>query len=229
MRRGTAGHARSRRATGALVAALAFSSGACTVEQPVYLDIDSIAPISCIDSATRRPLAERVVAPEHRSEDALLVFDFVRTASYPRCRPNVILAECEAEGCAAIPEARRCLRIPRSRIAALTPEDLEDFRLSELVEGTPELLEDAPDGTVMVRMTVVLDGAATSPCPADGEVLEALPAWDRERLVGCGYSCPIVIGAESVISIDLDPVDGASVCTEGVIRECAGLGLDLAP
>ncbi len=205
---------------------LALVVSGCAVEHPVLLDIDSVAPVSCVDSSSGTPLVARALAPSLQDEDVLLVFDFLRTPTFPRCQPTALLQSCLMEGCPAVPEARSCLRIPRSRIDAVT-SDIADARLSDLVQGEPRLLDDAPDGTVVVRMTVVLDGAANTPCPAPDTPFTSLPSWDRTRLLGCGYSCPVVLGAESIVSIDLDPVGaGGRVCDESVVWACANLGLN---
>ena len=124
-----------------------------------------------------------------------------------------------------MPEARACLRVPRARIDALDASDLDTLLVSELIDGQPQLLENAPDGTVVVRMTIVLDGAAEDPCPAPGVPLTALPRFDASRLLGCAYSCPVVLAEESIVEIDLDPVITGRVCEDVFVQTCASIGL----
>lgn len=205
------------------LAAAATLTG-CTVEHGVELEIDTSAPISCVDDEGD-PLVARVFRPPHNAQDVLYVFDFVRTPTVPRCRPTTIVDECLVAGCEAIPSARVCLRIPRERIPQLSAEVLDTFVLSDLVEGSPLLASDAPERTVAVRLTVVLDGSAEPPCPPEGGTLDRLPRFDEERLVGCGYSCPVVLEEESVIEIDLDPVVAGAVCGPRYVEQCALVGI----
>jgi hypothetical protein len=206
---------------------LALALTACAVEHPVQLEIDTGAPISCIEPTPDGPreLPLRAFEPEHIDEDVMFVFDFVTTPSFPRCEPSTIAAECAATGCEAVPEARACLRVPRERLAMLTREDLDTVWLSDFVEGMPMLLADGPDGTLVVRLTIVLEGD-DSPCPPEGEVATSIEPFDRERLLGCGYSCPVILSEESIIEIDLDPVLDGEVCTDVFVETCAQIGID---
>jgi hypothetical protein len=219
-------------------AAIASALGAgCKVRHPVVLDIDSLSPISCVHSTLVTPagdplpLAARVVAPEHASEDVLLVFDFFRASDFPRCSAHRIALHCAVPGnCIPVPGARACVRVGRERISAvlaeLGPDPMATFdslSLSEFVEGSPQILGDAPEGPVIVRMVPVLDGAAVSPCPAPGDRFSALPDFDPSRVFGCGYSCPVVLEEASVVEIDFDNTFDGRVCTEEHVAICAGV------
>lgn len=200
---------------------LVASLVACATENPVVVRLDTWGPLSCVDSRTDSPLVARAIAPAHRDEDVLLVFDFVRTPSFPRCREATILAECEETGCAAIPEARSCLRVPRSVIDELDASDLEDLRISDLIAGQPLLLPDAPRETVIVRLAIGLEGDGPTPCDDP----TALAQFDERLLLGCGYSCPVVLDHADEVEVDLDAVVGARACDETVVNRCARLGL----
>jgi len=211
----------ARRARIVAVAALVIGASACVVDHPVTLGLDTRGPISCVDSATDLPLVARALEPAFIDEDVLLVFDFVRTSTFPRCRPTEIVEACASGTCTAIPSARTCLRVPRARLAEIDEADLDELRVSDFVDGQPLLLADAPTETVIVRLTVVLDGGDGSPCDATAP----LARFEPRRLLGCGYSCPVALGSVDAVDIDMDAVVGTRPCDENVVRVCAGLGL----
>jgi hypothetical protein len=206
-------------------ALLALALAGCAVEHEIALELDTSSPLECVDRATASVLVARAFQPAHREEDVLLVFDMVRTPSFPRCRPSTVLDECTVTGCDAIPEARSCIRVPRASFEGLDITSTDQLIVSDFVAGQPRILDDAPDGTIVVRVTIVLDGAAEDPCPTEEQPLAALPAFDPARLLGCAYSCPVVLIEESIVEIDLDPIMGGRICDESHVQACASFGL----
>lgn len=206
-------------------ALLALLLGGCAVEHEIALEIDTSSPLECVDRETESALIWRALEPAHREEDVLLVFDMVRTPSFPRCRPSTVLDECAVTGCEAVPEARSCVRVPRARLEGLDITSTEELIVSDFIAGEPRILDDAPDGTIVVRLAIVLDGAAEDPCPREGEPLTALPAFDPARLLGCAYSCPVVLIEESIVEIDLDPIRSGRICDDSHVQACAAFGL----
>ncbi|MDQ3038135.1 MAG: hypothetical protein M3Y87_37430 [Myxococcota bacterium] len=217
---------RSRRAgQTALAMAIATATviGGCVVTEPVYLHIDTAAPLACNDPAGV-PLYRRALAPEHRARDVLLVFDFLRTIDRGTCSPTELVADCEALGCAALPEHRACLRVPRASFSDLPAESFDELLLSHFVEGTPQILADGPEGVVLPRITILLADDAAAPCPSDAPTGELLP-FDPDLLLGCGYACPVTLEGSSRIDLDFDPVTAGAVCGFEVVQACANLGL----
>lgn len=114
----------------------------------------------------------------------------------PGCLPEEILGVCrEASDCPSA--ARFCAPLsatgPRGkRLAEMTEAESAAFvsSLGASLRALPPLFEDAPDGPVVVRAI------------ASAESCEALTASGRfapDGLLGCAYSCPVV----------LDTLDGA--------------------
>lgn len=199
----------------------------CAIEDPVYLDLSSRYPLACVeDDVPHLPMVLRAFRPEHRDEDVFYVFDVIRTEGdvAARCPALRLRDHCETHGCTAIPEARVCLRIPRARIEAIAAErDPDTITVGSFVEGTPEILADAPDGEVVVRLAIVLAGDdGTTPCDVPGTT----PSFAPDQLLGCGYSCPTLLGGEpSVVPIDLDPLTAGVACNAAFVEECTALGL----
>ncbi len=114
----------------------------------------------------------------------------------PGCLPEEILGVCRAPSdCPSA--ARFCAPItaqgPRGkRLAMMNDGEAASFvaQLGAAFKALPPLFRDAPDGPVVVRAV-----AATESC----EQLMSAGRFDADGLMGCAYSCPVV----------LDDLDGA--------------------
>lgn len=108
----------------------------------------------------------------------------------PGCLPEEILGVCrQADACPSA--ARFCAPIeaagPRGkRLAMMNEAEALAFvaQLGGALRELPPLFRDAPDGPVVVRAV-----ASTEPCAQ----LEARGRFDVDGLMGCAYSCPVVL------------------------------------
>jgi hypothetical protein len=108
----------------------------------------------------------------------------------PGCLPEEILGVCKsAADCPSA--ARTCAPIavagPRGkRLAMMNEAEAAAFvsQLGAALKALPPLFRDAPDGPVVVRAV-----ASTDSC----EQLAATGRLDVDGLMGCAYSCPVVL------------------------------------
>ncbi len=121
---------------------------------------------------------------------ASLVVDFVRLGGAPSCRTGKLMQWCSTHECAPIRETRSCVTVdlPADNGADRpTLRKLIHERLRTLAGRG--IIPDAPDEFVIVRVV----GTAQS-CD---EVMPApggpLPRFERQKLVGCAYSCPVLL------------------------------------
>lgn len=207
--------------------AIVLLCAGCALEDPIYLDLSSRYPLACVEAPgpSPVPVVLRAFSAEHRDEDVLYVFDVIRTGGEiaARCPALRLRAHCAEHSCEAIPEARRCVRIPRARIEQVVASTAaEEITVGSFIEGMPELLTDAPEGPLIVRLSIVLSGEGRNPC----DVPERLDRFDSSLLLGCGYTCPTLLtGEPPILSIDFDPLTAGVACTAAVLEECTGLGL----
>jgi hypothetical protein len=108
----------------------------------------------------------------------------------PGCLPEELLGVCR--GAADCPSAARiCAPIavtgPRGkRLAMMNETEASSFfsQLGASLKALPPLFRDAPDGPVVVRAV-----ASTDSC----EQLAATGRLDVDSLMGCAYSCPVIL------------------------------------
>jgi hypothetical protein len=207
---------------GALCVVLSGLAGVgCTIEEPIDLDLSSRFPIACEESPGVL-LASRAFRAPHDADDVEYVFDVVRTGAEadPRCLALRIAEHCAEFGCEAIPELRRCVRIPRATIERVVEEAagrLETLSPAHFLEGSPRILDDVPDEPAAIRLTIALAPPGVSACDGAGAPIA------EELLLGCGYTCPAVLGGARMVSVDLDPI--AETCDLRFVSACAEIGL----
>lgn len=145
---------------------------------------DGLHGFTCREDDTDRPLFLRVV----ESGTASMVFDFVDLGGVPGCRSTQLVDWCRTHECRTV--ERRCIDIPPPASLAELPQAVLDA-----IDGVA-LTGDAPDGPVLLR--AVATAAACDDVPA----LDPVP---RATLVGCAYSCPVVLDqVEDPVLLDLD-------------------------
>jgi hypothetical protein len=98
------------------------------------------------------------------------------------------------------------------RLAMMTEAEAAAFiaDLGAALRALPPLFRDAPDGPVVVRAV-----ASTEPCAQ----LEARGRFDVDGLMGCAYSCPVVLD-DLDGSLRLGFATSEPFCA-GAVRGCA--------
>ncbi|MFZ5470797.1 MAG: hypothetical protein ACOZIN_15335 [Myxococcota bacterium] len=142
---------------------------------------------------------------------ASLVFDFVRLGGVPGCRSGQLIRWCAAHECVPIAQARACLTVElpsggdeRSSLRAALSEGLRSL------EGQ-SVIGDAPDEFVIVRMVGTTQSCEALTPSAGG----ALPSFERSALVGCAYSCPVLLDrAEQEVYLGFETL--TEQCEQGV-------------
>jgi hypothetical protein len=139
-----------------------------------------------------------------------MVVDFLRLGGFPSCRPTPLSEWCNANGCPPITEARRCfpLEFPGA-VEGCPGERAEPCRLARAIDnlGGAPILDDAPDESVVIRAVAVAESC--------DEVAAGGSTFARERLMGCSYSCPVVLDeVEGEIFLDLE--SGLQPCSPNV-------------
>lgn len=195
--------------------------GACSVQKEVALtfgsDGEGLDGFMCKDS-TGALLLERA-KQDGGTAQASLVFDFVRLGGVPGCRTGQLVKWCSSHECRPLATTRACLPATLPTITTGMPREalrqalLDSFR-SAREQG---VLNDAPDEFVIVRVVGSLE-----PCdrllPAMGA---ELPAFDKSQLIGCAYSCPVLLDrveAGQDVYLGFETLTG--VCEQGV-RTCS--------
>ena len=205
---------------GAQMVVWALLLGACAVDNPVRLDLSDPDPLRCVDDESR-PLVERALA--RPDDDVWYVFDLVRTATPDRmCDPLAIASGCGgSSACEVLPEERRCVRAARAHVEEVVrARGLEDLSPADFLEpGEVALWQDAPDGAILVRLALQLDGGFGDPCASPG-----LTAPRRELLLGCAFSCPQNLrGTTSTIEVGIPRTIVG--CDLSFVVPCATLGV----
>jgi hypothetical protein len=130
---------------------------------------------------------------------ATVVVDAIRLDGYPRCRLSEIANFCTAKGqaCAPITSERRCFDLPaksfpvqnavdRAQLLARLGNEFASY-INEGLEGKL-LTNDALGQEVLLRLV-----GTTQTC-AELEQAGTL-TFVADRLLGCTYSCPLVLSA----------------------------------
>lgn len=169
----------------------------------------------CRDSA-EVPLLSRL-PPDGR---ASLVVDFVRLGGVPGCRTGQLMKWCTTHECVPIQSTRTCL----DATLPLPGAPREELRAALLTAmrslGSPETSADAPDEFVLVRVVGTTQGCDTLlPAGAD-----PLPAFDKSKLVGCAYSCPVLFDkVEQDVYLGFETLtasceQGVRICSDGQLQ-----------
>jgi hypothetical protein len=191
----------------------------CAAHHEVELDLTSRRPLACIEGDRSTDLVVgRTQTAANRSRDLVYVFDFVTMTGFPRCGAGSIADFCTGDACALSVEDRRCVRVPREHLDAVLAA--HPGELPTPIEVVPDealgaLLADAPDGPLLIRLVATMEDASGL---CDGA---AIRRFDPDLVVGCAYSCPVVLDdAREPIPLDLDPSFGPW-CTFREVEACA--------
>jgi hypothetical protein len=162
-------------------------------------------------------LLSHAVPPSGGAVPSSLVIDFVRLGGLPGCRSGQLIHWCADHDCAVIPEHRVCLPAPLPDITGLPrPEAREQIREALRNLSGDTVASQAPDDFVIVRATATLQ-----PCDELLASGGAVPTMKEEELVGCAYSCPVLLNAiEDDVYLGFDTLteqcaQGVHVCASG--------------
>ncbi len=156
---------------------------------------------------------------DRRSSDApaSLVVDFVRLGGVPGCRVGQLISWCATHECKPIASTRRCLAgVSLPTGVSTTPREELRGQLRDAISqlSGEGVTPDAPDEFVLVRVVGTMQSCAELEASAD-----ALPAFVPAQLLGCAYSCPVLLDrVEQDVYLGFDTLTGA--CEQGV-RTCA--------
>ncbi len=146
----------------------------------------------------------------------------------PGCRTGQLIKWCArgdgGHDCRPLPKRRVCVsgELPTG-ISDAGREDQRGMVLASLRASLTgkRMITDAPDEFVMVRIV-----ATKQPCdeiaPPSGET----PDFDRNQLLGCAYSCPVLLDRADDVYLGFDGFVGQ--CEQGV-RICASSTLNWMP
>ena len=154
---------------------------------------------------------------------ASLVVDFVRLGGVPGCRTGQLIKWCATHECVPIQTTRSCVDVTLPAPGAPREELRASLLASLRASGAKEALADAPDEFVIVRVVGTTQACDTLLPAASAE----LPAFDKSLLVGCAYSCPVLLDkVEQDLYLGFETLTG--VCEQGV-RTCSDGQLQWQP
>lgn len=154
---------------------------------------------------------------------ASLVVDFVRLGGVPGCRTGQLIKWCATHECVPIQTTRSCVDVTLPAPGAPREELRASLLASLRASGAKEALADAPDEFVIVRVVGTTQACDTLLPAASAE----LPAFDKSLLVGCAYSCPVLLDkVEQDLYLGFETLSG--VCEQGV-RTCSDGQLQWQP
>ncbi|MDP3505558.1 MAG: hypothetical protein Q8S33_34775 [Myxococcales bacterium] len=171
-------------------------------------------------------LIERARQADGGVRQGALVFDFVRLGGVPGCRTGQLVKWCESRECKPLRRTRACVPLA---LPALPPVmSREDIR-APLLDAMKQLsrsgvLNDVPDEFVIVRAVGTLQSCEALTPAADAP---ELPAFDKNELIGCAYSCPVLLDRiEQDVYLGFETLTG--LCEQGV-RTCSDGQLQWQP
>ena len=154
---------------------------------------------------------------------ASLVVDFVRLGGVPGCRTGQLIKWCATHECVPIQSTRSCVDVTLPAPGAPREELRASLLASLRASGAKEALADAPDEFVIVRVVGTTQACDTLLPVASAE----LPAFDKSLLVGCAYSCPVLLDkVEQDLYLGFETLTG--LCEQGV-RTCSDGQLQWQP
>lgn len=185
---------------------LALCASACTTHvNPVQLSLSTSrgpVPLLCREGTAPLggPMMMGMMGMQGRDAGALLiarartegsarvVLDYFGiTGGVPGCMADNFIDHCSRNCCPALPAQRVCVDVPLADAATRTDRQLADDILNGLHGRVAS--SDAPDGYVYVRVVVTTETCAELEATDGG----TRPEFDSEQLVGCAYSCPVVL------------------------------------
>lgn len=177
----------------------------------------------CRDKAGSE-LLDRLVDPSGAVRPANLVVDLIRLGGVPGCRSGQLVKWCAVHECSAIASSRSCVTVNLpADVSTLERPDLRARILDSLraVSGH-SIVEDAPGEFLLLRII----GTAQS-CDEMMTSADEIPLFDPEQLVGCAYSCPVLIDeVEQDVYLGFETL--TAQCEQGV-RLCAAQDLHWQP
>jgi hypothetical protein len=199
---------------------------ACSVQREVSLTFGSegegLDGFMCKDPQGQF-LLDRAKDADGGVRSGSLVFDFVRLGGVPGCRTGQLVKWCATRECKPLRHTRACVPLSLPTVAPMQKrEDLRGQVLSAMkaVRATG-VLDDAPDEFVIVRAVGTLEPCtALTPKPEDVE----LPAFDKAQLLGCAYSCPVLLDrVEQEVYLGFETLtvqceQGVRTCSDGQLQ-----------
>lgn len=202
---------------------LALLAG-CTVQREVALTFGSegegLDGFMCRDPAGQY-LLDRAKDSDGGVRGGSLVIDFVRLGGVPGCRTGQLMKWCSTHECRPLAHTRACvpLTLPTS---TMKREELRAAVLSAMKQtGNTGVLADAPDEFVIVRAVGSLEPCGALMPAADAP---ALPDFDKAQLLGCAYSCPVLLDrVEQDVYLGFETLtaqceQGVRICSDGQLQ-----------
>lgn len=218
---------RSKRASLAAILALNLVLVTCVEVRRIQITFgeqgEGLDGFLCRDTAGT-PILTRLDDGSGQSRPAALVVDFIRLGGLPGCRSGQVVRWCVDHPCAPIAEHRACIEVQFSPLTGLTRPQLRQAVQESLRNMDGTLLSgDAPDEFVLVRVVGTAQTCAEVERRGDGTI----PPFDEDRLVGCAYSCPVLLDSlEGDLFLGFETL--TDVCEQGV-RVCAAGDLHWQP
>jgi hypothetical protein len=208
---------------------LLLALAGCSVQRQVSLtfgsDGEGLDGFMCRDS-TGQFLLDRAKEGDGGVRGSALVFDFVRLGGVPGCRTGQLVKWCATHECRPLKSTRACVPANLPTVASMMPrEQLRAAVLAALRQGgNAGVLADAPDEFVIVRVVGTLQSCdALALQGPDAE----LPAFEKSQLLGCAYSCPVLLDrVDQDVYLGFETLTG--VCEQGV-RTCSDGTLSWQP
>lgn len=201
--------------------------GACVQVREVELTFgdegEGLDGFMCRDPSGA-PILTRLQDGAGQMQPAALVLDFIRLGGLPGCRSGQVVSWCVDHPCAPIAGHRACVSTQFSPVTGLDRPQLRASiqQTMDAMKGTL-VTGDAPDEFVLVRLVGTAQSCAEVEQRPDG----TLPPFDEPKLVGCVYSCPVLLDAlEGDLFLGFDTL--TDLCEQGV-RVCAAGDLHWQP
>jgi len=211
----------------AVVMSLGLVMASCVQTRQVELTFgdegEGLDGFMCRDTAGT-PILTRLDDGTGQMQPAALVLDFIHLGGLPGCRSGQVMSWCVDHPCAPIPAHRACVQAQFSSVNGLTRSQLRASLQQTMTSLKGTLITgDAPDEFVLVRLVGTGQSCDELAQRPDG----TLPAFDDSKLVGCVYSCPVLLDAlEGDLFLGFDTL--TDLCEQGV-RVCAAGDLHWQP
>lgn len=183
-------------AVGAVSVAAVSVPGCSEKVSRLQLIVDEPQGFLCVEDADPdKLLIER--AFDQSPPAFSVVVDFLRLGGVPGCRVQELLNWCEDHPCTPIAEHRVCVDADLAGVPRDVSEALE--AIGEQLAGTI-VNPDAPQEPVLIRVVAVAQPCSEVPTSGDLNLT-------CDRLMGCAYTCPVVLGeVDGQVILDLDVV-----------------------
>lgn len=168
-----------------LLLVLALAPAGCARDNTITIELGSTpvgmgitVPIGfqCIQDDV--PLLQRAISPTELNFS--ITVDFVQIEGVPSCRATELYNWCSTHTCQRVPgpQHRQCVDFTHIPIpAGMDARAVMAARLGALRGNLLDIT--APEGTVLVRLSAAAQGCNEP--------------YQRDKLLGCAFSCPIVL------------------------------------